>query len=124
VRISTPARNRLLVCLPRRPIDVFKASDKFVVSFHIISFLHGSRKCMAMPRKNLDLPRSRQQAPATSLRATTSWGAAAFLSAAVAPVAGDHQRRVRREKIIGPIGPATPRPHGDERVFARLETMR
>jgi hypothetical protein len=41
VRISTPARNRLLVSLPRRPIDVFKASDKFVVSFHIISFLHG-----------------------------------------------------------------------------------
>jgi hypothetical protein len=48
-------------------------------------------------------------------------GRGGFLSAAVAPVAADHQRRVRREKIIGPIGSAPPRPHGEERVFARLE---
>jgi hypothetical protein len=48
-------------------------------------------------------------------------GRGGFLSAAVAPVAGDHPRRVRREKIIGPIGAATPRPHGEGRVFARLE---
>src|SRR5882757_3177538 len=34
-----------------------------------------------------------------------------------AAVAGDHQRRVRRgKKIIGPIGSAPPRPHGEERV--------
>jgi hypothetical protein len=39
----------------------------------------------------------------------------------VAQVAGDHPRRGRREKIIGPTGSATPRPHGEERVFARLE---
>jgi len=48
VRISTPARNRLLVSLPRRPIDVFKTSDKFVVCFHIISFLHGWEKWRTM----------------------------------------------------------------------------
>jgi hypothetical protein len=41
VRISTPARNRLLVPLPLRQINVFEASDKFVISFHLISFLHG-----------------------------------------------------------------------------------
>jgi hypothetical protein len=48
VRISTPHRYRPLVCLPRRHIDVFKTSDKFVISFHIISFLHGLRKWRTM----------------------------------------------------------------------------
>jgi hypothetical protein len=50
-------------------------------------------------------------------------GRGGFLSAAVAPVAGDHQRRVRRVKIIGPTGSATPTPHGEERVFAASRTM-
>jgi hypothetical protein len=74
VRISTPARNRLLVSLPRRPIDVFKTSDKFVISFHIISFLHGREKCIAMPRKNLD--------PTASLDIVAVTGRGGFLSAA------------------------------------------